>query len=259
MGEDHQDIYDPAFVADLFDRCSARYRWWSAVASFGLVWVWRRACVQRLGAMVLIARLKGAETPKAPRILDLMAGTGEVWPHLLARFPRAHVTAIDISRAMHDEAVARLHRARSHAITHIQTDALTEPLPAASADLVIATFGLKTLTQAGQSLLAAQINTALAPGGSFALIEASDPRGWALRPLYLWYLTKILPLVERALLRGAQDFSMIGTYTQRFGDCGHFAQQLRAQGLFLTERRHFFGCATSVSGFKPIAPLGAKP
>jgi len=29
------DIYDPVFVANMFDRCSANYRWWSAISSFG--------------------------------------------------------------------------------------------------------------------------------------------------------------------------------------------------------------------------------
>ncbi|WP_247744173.1 hypothetical protein [Ruegeria sp. R14_0] len=44
----NEDIYDPAFVADLFDRCSANYRRWSAVSSFGFTSIWRRQCVARL-------------------------------------------------------------------------------------------------------------------------------------------------------------------------------------------------------------------
>jgi len=47
---------------------------------------------------------------------------------------------------------------------------------------------------------------------------------------------------------------MIGTYTKNFGDCRHMAVALRAAGLNVTYRRHFFGCATSVAGTKPIAP-----
>jgi demethylmenaquinone methyltransferase/2-methoxy-6-polyprenyl-1,4-benzoquinol methylase len=35
------------------------------------------------------------------------------------------------------------------------------------------------------------------------MIEASDPKGWWLRPLYLLHLKVVLPLVERILLRGA--------------------------------------------------------
>ena len=78
---------------------------------------------------------------------------------------------------------------------------------------------------------------------------------WWLRPFYVFYLNKILPLVERILLRGAQDFSMIGTYSTNFGDASAFAEMLRANGLEVTFKRHFFGCATSVSGHKPPVPV----
>ena len=63
------------------------------------------------------------------------------------------------------------------------------------------------------------------------MIEASDPRGWWLRPLYLFHLKRVLPLFERLMLRGARDFAMIGTYSSNFGDSSAFAEMLRAEGL----------------------------
>ena len=258
---DH-DIYAPAYVAQLFDRCSPRYRWWSALSSFGIIWLWRRQCVARLVGQAQIARLHDSKlgyTPKSPQIIDLMAGTGEVWPHLLAVLPKATITAVDISTRMHDEAVTRLHQTRAPRITHLQANALETDLPGGAADMVIATFGLKTFDAAQQEVLAAQIMRVLRPGGSFALIEASDPKGWILRPLYRLYLDRILPLVERVFLKGAQDFSMIGTYTRDFGNCRHMAEALTKAGLKTTYKSHFFGCATSVAGTKPIAPRPPAP
>ena len=70
------------------------------------------------------------------------------------------------------------------------------------------------------------------------------------RPLYRLHLKVILPLIERLFLRGAQDFAMIGTYTQNFDNAAAFAEQLRAQGLQVEFHRYFFGCATGVSGRK---------
>ncbi|MEO1639602.1 MAG: class I SAM-dependent methyltransferase [Pseudomonadota bacterium] len=243
------DIYDPAFVANLFDRCSANYRRWSAVSSFGFIWLWRRACVG------LLPRTSGAK----PVIVDLMAGTGEIWPHLLKRFPQTQtITAVDISHRMHLDALERLHADRSDQITHIEADALTTDLPSDHADMLVSTFGLKTFNPAQQAILARQIARILKPGGHFALIEASDPQGWVLRPLYRLYLDRILPLVERLFLKGAQDFSMIGTYTRNFKDCSVMADALEAAGLEVTLRKHFFGCATSVAGSKPIAGAAAS-
>ena len=235
------DIYDPAFVAGLFDRCAANYRWWSAISSFGFTRTWRRQCVALL-------------PPAGPgaTVIDLMAGTGELWPHLLRRFPGlASITALDISRNMHLHAVDRLHRTRASRITHIEADALTTDLPEAQADLLVAAFGLKTFTPDQQATLARQVARLLKPGGHFALIEASDPHGWALRPLYRAYIDHALPLIERLFLRGAQDFTMLGPYTRNFRDCTHMAGALRNEGLTVTHHRHFFGCATSVSGHKP--------
>lgn len=77
--------------------------------------------------------------------VDLMAGTGEVWPHLLRRFPcLGTITALDISHRMHLEAVGRLHGKYADRITHFEADALQTDLPTEHADLVISTFGLKT-------------------------------------------------------------------------------------------------------------------
>ena len=256
------DIYDPDYVASLFDRCSARYRIWSAVSSFGLIVWWRKQCVARLTGQHNVGRIHNGALTQAstsPVIYDLMAGTGEVWPHLLAAFPTARVTAIDISPRMHQEALNRLHQTRAARIEHIAANALDHDLPAEGADMLVATFGLKTFSADQQTVLARQIARSLKQGGAFALIEASDPKGWVLRPLYRLYLDRVLPEIERVFLKGAQDFSMIGTYTRAFGDCSEIEAALRAQGLVVTQKRHFFGCATSVAGTKPIAQTAPTP
>jgi len=236
------DIYDPAFVKGVFDRCSGKYIGFSWFCSFGFTERWRRQCV---------AAMPGPPGA-APKGYDLMAGTGEVWPHLLKRWPQiGEIVAVDISTGMHDLAMERLHRHRAQKIAFIEDDVLASDLPDASADFVISTFGLKTFNPAQHERLAALIARVLRPGGSFSLIEASDPRGWWLRPLYLFHLRIVLPLVERLLLRGAQDFAMIGTYSTNFGDASAFAALLRANGLEVEYRRFFFGCATGVAGRKP--------
>ena len=70
------DIYDPQFVKGVFDRCSERYIAFSLIFSFGFTERWRQQCVAAMPAL----------QPGGARGYDLMAGTGEVWPHLLKRF-----------------------------------------------------------------------------------------------------------------------------------------------------------------------------
>ena len=235
------DIYDPRFVKDVFDRCSERYIAFSYACSFGFTERWRRQCVGALPSL----------QDKAVGY-DLMAGTGEARPHLLKRFPAIKaITAVDISSGMHRRALDRLHHHRAHKIDFIEDNVFSSGLADASADFVISTFGLKTFNPAQHGDLARLVARVLKPGGTFSMIEASDPKGWLLRPLYLFHLRTVLPLVERFLLRGAQDFAMIGTYSTNFGDASGIAAMLRAEGLEVEFRYYFFGCATGVSGRKP--------
>jgi demethylmenaquinone methyltransferase/2-methoxy-6-polyprenyl-1,4-benzoquinol methylase len=141
---------------------------------------------------------------------------------------------------------------RAEHIEFIEDDVLASELSDESAVFVISTFGLKTFDPAQHRRLASLTARVLKSGGRFAYIEASDPKGWWLRPLYLFHLKVFLPTIERLFLRGAQDFAMIGTYSTNFGDASQFADMLREAGLQATFRKHFFGCATSVSGSKPM-------
>jgi len=244
---DPPDIYDPSFVKGVFDRCSDRYITFSLICSFGFTERWRRQCV---------AAMPAPPTGHAHGY-DLMAGTGEVWPHLLKRFDDiGSIIAVDISSGMHRHAMERLHAHRAHRIEFIENDLLASDLPSESADFVISTFGLKTFNPGQHARVAALVARVLKPGGVFSMIEASDPKGWWLRPLYLFHLKVVLPLIERVFLRGAQDFAMIGTYSTNFGNAAGVAAMLREQGLEVEFSSYVFGCATGVAGRK-IRPAGA--
>jgi len=78
------DIYDPQFVKGVFDRCSDRYISFSLMFSFGFTERWRQQCVAAMPA-------PGVGSASG---YDLMAGTGEVWPHLLKRFDVFQVLGI---------------------------------------------------------------------------------------------------------------------------------------------------------------------
>jgi demethylmenaquinone methyltransferase/2-methoxy-6-polyprenyl-1,4-benzoquinol methylase len=239
------DIYAPAFVKGVFDRCSGRYIAFSYACSLGFTERWRRQCVAALSD-------PGTATPVG---YDLMAGTGEVWPHLLERFPAiGRIVAVDISSGMHRLAMERLHAHRAHHIDFIEDDVLASDLEDESADFIVSTFGLKTFDAGQHARLASLVARVLKPGGSFSMIEASDPKGWWLRPLYLFHLLIVLPVIERLFLKGARDFAMIGTYSMNFGDAAGMGELLRAQGLEVAFKRYFFGCATGVAGRKPLDP-----
>lgn len=242
MTKDVQDIYAPEFVKDLFDKCSGKYIWFSYVCSFGFTERWRKQCIKFLG-----------DLPDMAEGYDLMAGTGEAWPHLLRAHPSvAKISAIDISKGMHDLALERLHEVRADKIDFIQDNVLSSALQSNSTDFIISTFGLKTFSSNQHKTLAKLVAQTLKPGGKFSFIEASDPKRWIFRPFYRFYLNRVLPLIESVFLKGAQDFTMIRVYTAEFQNAQGFANALRDEGLEVTDRKVMFGCASGVSGSKPI-------
>jgi ubiquinone/menaquinone biosynthesis C-methylase UbiE len=242
MQSKEKDIFDPDFVRGVFDRCGPNYRYWSQIASFGFVRLWRKQCIQSLPSKVNDGAL----------IYDLMAGTGETWGLLLQRYPAAtKIVALDISATMVKNAIERLHKMRATKIEVREADVLKQTSLPASADIIISSFGLKTFNKAQQRFIAKYVATTLKPGGTFSFVEASDPKGWLLRPLYRFYMCSVLPFIERSFLNGAQDFAMIGDYTAAFIDCSHFAQSLKNEGLVVEYSKLFFGCASVVYGRKP--------
>ncbi len=239
-----QNIYDPAYVKSVFDKCSGSYRYWSNIASFGFVWLWRRQCIAALPDF----------TSENAVIADLMAGTGEVWPTLVRRHPKlAKIIAIDISSGMVQAAVLRLHAMRADRIQITEANVLTVQLPAASVDALVCGFGLKTFDKDQQMQIAKQVARVLKPSGVFSFVEASDPKGWLFRPLYNFYLRVGLPTIEHLFLRGAQDFAMLGIYSREFQNCSHFVECLKSCGLEAEMRTYFFGCATGVVGQRQAA------
>jgi ubiquinone/menaquinone biosynthesis C-methylase UbiE len=127
------------------------------ICSFGFTERWRRQCVAALPE----PRTGGAQG------YDLMAGTGEVRPHLLKRFNDIRsITAVDISSGMHRRAMERLHAHRAHRIEFIEDDVLASDLPSESADFVISTFGLKTFNPEQHARLAALVARVLNPVAS---------------------------------------------------------------------------------------------
>lgn len=235
------DIHDASYVRDLFDRVSSNYGYTNYLASFGFTERWRKQCVERLGHL-------------APQAVgyDLMTGRGETWDQLFLRHRGINkLTGLDISAEMIKGARLQARRIDSASIELLEQDVFANTIETASADFVISTFGVKTFNPTQLRQLAAEIARILKPGGRYSLIEVSEPRGWILRPLYMFYLLRVMPIIEKLFLGYSYGFSMIGVYVGRFGDCGELQRQLAAQGLKADLRKYFHGCASGVSGFKP--------
>jgi demethylmenaquinone methyltransferase/2-methoxy-6-polyprenyl-1,4-benzoquinol methylase len=236
----HSDIYDPAFVSDLFSQMSATYDRMNTITSFGFSIRWRRQCAKTL------------QLQPGMQVVDLMTGMGEAWPFLLRDIgATGHIAALDFCPEMIRFASKRRETLPGISIQLLQEDALGCSLPEAQADAVISTFGLKTFNTEQLERLSQEIMRLLKPGARFALVEVSSPRSWWLRPLYLFYLQRIIPLLGKVFLRNPESYRMLGVYTEAFGDCRQVQAIFENTGFQVQFQSYFGGCATAVTGVKP--------
>lgn len=235
------DIYDVGYVRDLFDRVSTTYGYTNYLASFGFTERWRKQCIEMLG-------------PLAPDAVgfDLMCGRGETWTQLFRKHAGIKtLKGLDISPQMINGAREQAERIASAEIELLERDVFANNIDSAGADFVISTFGVKTFNSEQLRQLAVEIARILKRGGRFSLVEVSEPKGWLLRPLYMFYLLRIMPIIEKLFLGYSYGFGMIGVYVGKFGDCTELMSYLAAQGLQVGYRKYFYGCASGVSGVKP--------
>lgn len=232
------DIYDPDYVKGIFDRVSGTYGITNYLASFGFTERWRKQCIAEL-----------ADIPDGAIGFDLMAGRGETWMQLFSHHPTiARLTGLDISPEMLKGARHQTGILAGRAIELIECDVFSNQIDDASADFIVSTFGIKTFDDRHLELLATEVARILKPGGRFSFIEVSQPRGWIFEGLYMFYLRRVMPVIERVFLRYSYGFSMIAVYVARFGDAGRFAHHLGQRGLEVRYRKYFFGCASGVAG-----------
>src|ERR687886_1706785 len=112
---------------------------------------------------------RATEGVRADRILELGVGTGETARRLLERHPGAHLTGIDVSPEMLEEARRRLPEA------DLRVARLDDPLPEGPFDLVVSTLAVHHLDAAGKADLFRRVAAVLSPGGRFVLADVVVP------------------------------------------------------------------------------------
>lgn len=231
-------LHDDEFVKSLFDKMGPTYAITNLVSSFGFSELWRRQCVR--GACI--------ESGDGVVVCDMMAGSGECWRYISRDIDK--VISIDFSTFMNGQQERRAEK-NGRIVDVLCESAVATSLADNSVDHIVSAFGLKTLSDADLEQFGREIFRILKPGGSFSLIEISIPSVPFIRAPYTWYLSAVIPLLGKVLLGDIECYRYLGEYTKRFQSCESAVERFAGNGLELTMKNHFFGCATSLVGEKP--------
>jgi tRNA (cmo5U34)-methyltransferase len=112
---------------------------------------------------------RATEGVRAGRVLELGVGTGETARRVLERHPAAHLTGIDVSPEMLEEARRHLPEA------DLRVGRLEDALPEGPFDLVVSTLAVHHLDAAGKADLFRRVAAVLVPGGRFVLADVVVP------------------------------------------------------------------------------------
>ncbi len=236
-----ETIYSFEFLRSLFNEMAGSYDRVNTLTSFGFSNRFRQQFIEK------------AALEEGLVVCDLMCGAGESWAFIVNKIgATGKIIALDLSPMMIDGAKKKLTQFPYVDIRVMEGNALSTGLPDDSVDRIVIGFGLKTLATELLPNFSNELFRILRPNGLVSMIEMSEPRGWRLRPLFMWYLKKVVPVIGRLLLGNPSNYRMLGIYTERFQGCEPVAQVMQSAGFESEVVKYFFGCATGIVARKPI-------
>jgi demethylmenaquinone methyltransferase / 2-methoxy-6-polyprenyl-1,4-benzoquinol methylase len=172
---------NPERIEGLFDDITPTYDRLNHLMSMSIDRMWRAQALDCL-------ELKDGE-----RLLDIATGTGDMAIQALSR-ANCSLVGIDLSRNMLQIAIEKWEKkGPGSTFPAIQGDALSMPFREGTFDKAMVAFGIRNVQDVGAFLT--EVNRVMRKGGRFAVLELSVPVCRVTRPLYLTYLTQILPFI----------------------------------------------------------------
>ena len=223
----------PRLVRGVFDRVAGRYDLMNDLMSGGVHRLWKDATAARLNP-------QPGET-----IVDCAGGTGDM-ARRFARMARraqerrggddARIFVVDYNAEM---IAAGRSKGGEPEIAWAVGDAQRLPLPDASANAYVISFGIRNVTDIPAAL--AEARRVLKPGGRFLCLEFSRPPAEALRRAYDAYSFKVIPVVGEIVAKDRASYQYLVESIRRFPDQGTFKGMIEQAGFGRAGYTNFTG------------------
>ena len=132
-------------VYRIFEEIADRYDSANVRISLGMQRLWKKMLADRLFKDV------GSMSEKAPRILDLCTGTGDIAILAAHRNPGWKVVGLDFSPAMLERAAEKGAKYRCRNVLWTEGDAMAIPYPDGTFEAVTISFGLRNCADTGRT------------------------------------------------------------------------------------------------------------
>lgn len=206
------------FVRDKFASISKDYDFLNSLLSMKVDLYWRWVTTREL-----------KEFPEGA-ILDLCAGTLPLSLELTRQAPARNVVAIDFCEDMLLSGLKTLpDDERRDRITAVCGDG--EEIPAASEKFwgVTVAFGVRNLARTEKGL--AEMWRVLKPGGKLLILEFSRPRNPFFKPIYNFYLNKVLPKIAGLVSGDKEAYEYLASSIAKFYEPEDLLAMMKVAGF----------------------------
>ncbi|MEO6569070.1 MAG: bifunctional demethylmenaquinone methyltransferase/2-methoxy-6-polyprenyl-1,4-benzoquinol methylase UbiE [Opitutaceae bacterium] len=211
---------DPIAVNTMFCRIARRYDLANRLLSGGVDRWWRRCLVA------------GVRRTGAKEVLDVATGSGDVAFSLSDHTSATRIIGVDFCAPMLEAAEQKKAVAggesRFAKVSFRPGDGLALPFEANSFNAVTISFGLRNMADRRRCL--EEMRRVLAPGGRLFILEFSQPSRW-FKPLYLFYLRKILPSLAGALTGDRAAYVYLNETIEQFPDADALSREILNVGF----------------------------
>ncbi len=229
-----------ARIREMFASIAPRYDFLNRLLSLGIDKRWRRAAVERIACR------------DGGTVLDIATGTGDMVLETAARTNGSvRIVGTDFCNEMVDVAQSKIS-ASVYGSRISLAIASCEALPFhdASFDAATIAFGIRNIVDREMGLR--EICRILKPGGRLVVLEFSTPRAAWFRPIYHFYLRRLLPSVG-GLFSNVGAYSYLPESVRVFPDREAFEKLMAAAGFAHTCHTDLsLGIVTVFQGEKPI-------
>jgi demethylmenaquinone methyltransferase/2-methoxy-6-polyprenyl-1,4-benzoquinol methylase len=229
---------NPTEVAAMFDSVASKYDRANDLLSFGQTKRWR-------------TKVRDAVAPKPGQsILDLAAGTGS--SSIAFKLDSVRVVASDFSQGMLEEG-----RKRHPELEFVFADATNLPFEANEFDATTISFGLRNVVDVEKALK--EMFRVTKPGGRVVICEFSRVQNQALRPLYEFYLKRLLPVFSRLAGQKPEAYDYLAESILAWPTQKKLAKKIAGAGFEKVAYQNLvFGAVSIHSARKPKAKSKKK-
>lgn len=226
------------FVRDKFASISSRYDLLNSLLSFQIDRYWRWKTTRQLSRF-----------PDGS-VLDLCAGTLPLALELTRQARERTVLAVDFCEDMLRSGVRVLpDDHRRPRIFPVCGDGEEIPAPDHAFWGCTVAFGVRNLSRTQKGL--EEMYRVLKPGGKLLILEFSRPTNPVIKPLYTFYLNKILPKIAGIISGDKEAYEYLASSIAAFYEPEELLQMIRTAGFNSAEDRPLtFGIVTLYIGVK---------